>query len=230
MTNVASLPGKSPARPNEAAPPAVGDLVLALAAMDAPAARAVLDRTTAAPLQKAETLIVPALEVLGNDWSAGRVALSQVYVAARICERLLDDLLPPESPARRNHPRAAIAVLEDHHVLGKRIVSSVLRASGWELCDLGRLGAEELVARVRAEEIRILLVSVLLFRSALKVREVRRLLDQGDIPVRLVVGGAPFTLDPDLWRTVGADDTGCNAAAAVAAVERMAASLDGGAR
>jgi methanogenic corrinoid protein MtbC1 len=115
--------------------------------------------------------------------------------------------------------------LDDHHVLGKRIVYSVLRGTGWDVVDLGRCDAAELVGKVRAEGVRILLVSVLLYRSALKVREVRTLLDQGEGAVRLVVGGAPFVLDPELWKRVGADDTGRNAAQAIAAVERMVTSL-----
>lgn len=205
--------------------PELDNFVRALAATDTTAARRAFEQVGAPPLQKAESLIVPALESLGKDWEEGRLALSQIYMASRMCERLLDEVLPPLSPARKDQPKTAIAVLDDHHVLGKRIVCSVLRASGWELVDLGRLSPAQVVEEVQARGIRILLISVLLFRSALEVREVRRLLDQGKDPVRLVVGGAPFVMDAELWRNVGADATGKNAAEAVSAVARMAASL-----
>jgi methanogenic corrinoid protein MtbC1 len=134
----------------------------------------------------------------------------------------VDVLLPAHSEAPHGQPKAAIAVLDDHHVLGKRIVYSMLRASGWDLLDLGRAEAAELGGKVRELDVRILLISVLLLRSALKVREVRSLLDQAGPPVRVVVGGAPFLFDDQLWRAVGADDTGRNASEAVAAVARMA--------
>jgi len=205
--------------------PELDKFVRALAATDTAAARRAFEQVGAPPLQKAESLIVPALESLGKDWEEGRIALSQIYMASRLCERLLDEVLPARSPVRKDQPKTAIAVLDDHHVLGKRIVYSVLRASGWELVDLGRLSPAQLVEEVHAKGIRILLISVLLFRSALEVREVRRLLDQANDPVRLVVGGAPFVMDAELWRNVGADATGKNAAEAVSAVARMAASL-----
>jgi methanogenic corrinoid protein MtbC1 len=115
------------------------------------------------PLQELEDLVVPALERIGQGWEEGRVALSQVYMSGRLCEELVDALLPA-SPGRIAHPPMAIAVLEDYHFLGMRLVYSVLRASGFELYNYGRQDVTSLVSRVRADGIEILLISVLMLR------------------------------------------------------------------
>ena len=83
-----------------------------------------------------ENVIVPVLEKIGDDWDAGIIALSQVYMSGRICEELIDSILPAASPDRTNQPSMAIAVLEDYHCLGKQILYSSLRACGYELKDL----------------------------------------------------------------------------------------------
>ena len=48
------------------------------------------------PIGIIENVIVPALEHIGKGWEAGSVALSQVYMGGRICEKMVDGLLPPE--------------------------------------------------------------------------------------------------------------------------------------
>jgi methanogenic corrinoid protein MtbC1 len=57
--------------------------------------------------------------------------------------------------------------------------------------------------------------------SALQVREVRAGLWAAGANVRVIVGGAPFRLDTQLWREVGADAMGRNAAEAIELVRRF---------
>jgi len=171
------------------------------------------------PIQAVEQLVVPALQHIGHAWDDGSVALSQVYMAGRFCEALVERVLPPSDPDRKHQPRSAIVALNDHHLLGKRIVYAQMRASGFELFDYGRMEVPELVARVQADRVRVLLVSVLMLPSALQVRDLRAALDAAGQPVRIVVGGAPFSLDEKLWREVGADAMGRHAADAARIVQ-----------
>lgn len=167
-----------------------------------------------------EALMVPALVELGEQWNAGRIALSQIYMSSRICEDIVERALPAGKAGHQDHTRLAIAVLCDYHTLGKRIVLSVMRASGLDILDYGRMEVDALVERVVADEVRILLISVLMLPSALKVKAVRAGLDARTAKVKIAVGGAPFLFDPALWREVGADAMGRNAADAVAIVRR----------
>lgn len=173
------------------------------------------------PIQFVEQVIVPALERIGAGWEQGRLALSQVYMSGRICEDLVDGLLPPGAPERKHQPRMGIVVLEDYHVLGKRIVYAMLRASGFEVFDYGRMTMTEVVNRTLADRIEVLLISTLMLPSALQVKQVRTHLDRAGASVKIVVGGAPFLFDPALWQSVGADVMGRTASEAVAIVSHL---------
>ncbi len=154
------------------------------------------------PSEFVEEVVVPALERVGTGWENGSVALSQVYMSGRICEEVVDILLPPGNPERKDQPKMAVAVFEDHHLLGKRIVYAMLRASGFELLDYGRVEIESLIQRVKDDGVRVLLLSTLMLPSALRIKEVR---DRLNSDIKIVVGGAPFRFDDQLWQEVGAD-------------------------
>ena len=172
-----------------------------------------------APMQAVENLIVPALIRLGDEWSDGKIALSQIYMGSRICEGIVEGVLPILAKERIGYPPMAIVILNDYHALGKRIVLSVMQASGFDVIDYGRMEVGGLVERVLADKVKFLLVSVLMLPAALKVKELRAALDARGGQVRIAVGGAPFLFDSELWREVGADAMGSNATDAVAIVQ-----------
>ena len=168
-----------------------------------------------------EQLIVPALDHVGDAWERGALALSQIYMSGRICEELIEQLLPPESEQRKSSPRIALTVYDDYHMLGKRIVYSFLRASGYDLLDFGRTGLQELVRRTIEEQVEILLISVLMLPSALRIKELKQELARRGSSVKIVVGGAPFRLDPGLGAEVGADAVAVSATQAPEIIRSM---------
>lgn len=197
------------------------ELFDALTSLDRPRIEAIFRQAVGgkAPMHAIEELMVPALIRMGEEWHSGRIALSQIYMSSRICEDIVARVLPVAAAERKSLPRIAIAVLSDYHMLGKRIVLSVMRASGFDVLDYGRMDVDDLVGRVRADDVKILLISVLMLPSALKVRAVRAALDAAGCKVKIAVGGAPFLFDGELWREVGADAMGHNAADAVTIVQ-----------
>jgi len=198
------------------------ELYVALVALDRPRIESLFQQAVSrtGPMQAVEELMVPSLIRLGEEWNAGKVALSQIYMSSRICEDIVKRILPATDAERKAPSQLAIVVLSDYHTLGKRIVLSVMRASGFEILDYGRMEVDELVERVIADDVKILLISVLMLPSALKVKAVRAALNARDSRVRIAVGGAPFLFDPELWREVGADAMGRSAADAVTIIRR----------
>jgi len=197
----------------------------ALLSVDVMKARQILSEATKRETleQLTETLIVNALENIGNGWEKGDYALAQVYMSGKICEELVEAFIPSESGQRILGPKMAIALLNDYHALGKRMVYSALRAGGFDLLDYGRVSVEELVQRIKDDSIEVILISVLMFPSALQVKEVRDRLVQDGSTVKIIVGGAPFRLDPQLWQQVGADAVGYTASDAIKVVQSMMA-------
>ena len=173
------------------------------------------------PIHAIETLVVPTLEEIGAGWENGTISLSQVYMCGKICEEMLDEILPPGDASRITQPPMAIVVLDDFHMLGKRIVYSLLRSSGYDLLNYDHMDIDTLIRQIQKDHIKILLISVLMLPSALHIKELRRLLDGLKYPLKIIVGGAPFRFDDQLWKEVGADAAGRNAADAVSLVEQM---------
>jgi len=172
------------------------------------------------PIEIAGELVSLTLNRIGAAWEEGKLALSQVYMSGVICEELIDKILPPQSADRKSQPKMAIAVFEDYHMLGKRIIFSSLRASGFELLDLGGgVSIDQLEEKIKKEKIKILLLSVLMLPSALHIKDLKQKLKGTD--VKIIVGGAPFRFDSELWKEVGADAFGKDPAEAIKIVSQM---------
>ncbi len=178
-------------------------------------------RETWTAVQIVDKMIVPTMEKIGLDWEQGRLALSQIYMSGRICEEIIETILPLKDFSINKQSKMAIAVLEDHHMLGKRIVYSILRASRFELYDYGSVEVDDLVRLVQDNDIQILLVSTLMLHSALKVRELTTKIRKTNSDIKIVVGGAPFRFDQELWKEVEADGMGKNASEAVSIVKNF---------
>ena len=150
-----------------------------------------------------ENLVGEVFDRIGLAWESGRIALSQVYMAGRICEELALSVLPSGHPDRKHDPKIAIALFEDHHTLGKRMVLSVLKTEGYAVSDWGQVTLESALARLRQEPVDILMVSCLMLSSALRIQKLTKAIQDESLPVKVVVGGAPFRFDPSLWNEVG---------------------------
>lgn len=169
-----------------------------------------------------EEILVPVMERIGRDWEEGKLALSQVYMSGRISEEIVDQMIALPTAARKDHPVMAIATLQDHHALGKRLVYSALVVSGYDIKDYGAgIGIAELVQRVRTDDVSILLVSTLMLNSSLKIKELKSALEKENLAVKLMVGGAPFRFDKNLFREVGADAMAATASDAIGVLNRL---------
>ena len=195
---------------------------LALLAVDNEKAKEILEHALQEmPYMEAlENIISAALEQIGLGWEEGDVALSQVYMSGRICEDLVDLILQKiDITPKRITPKMAIAVLDDFHILGKRVVSSIMKASGFNLIDYGTVNVDELVKKVINDNTKILLISTLMLPSALEIKTVSKKLKTNNIHTKIIVGGAPFIFDKELWKEVNADAMGKTASDALKIVK-----------
>jgi len=169
-----------------------------------------------------EDIVVPAMENIGNKWESGDVALSQVYMGGKICEEIVDQLIPLTNTKRIDNLNIAIVVYKDYHMLGKRIVLTFLKASGYEILDYGQTSSiDELIQKIKTDNIKILLISVLMLNSALNIKEFITRLREEKLDTKVVVGGAPFRFDADLYKEIGADACGTNASDTIDIINRF---------
>jgi trimethylamine corrinoid protein len=156
-------------------------------------------------------VVIPSLQVACDLGSPGG-SLAQHFMASVIACETTEDLVrrfasPPETVGR-----VVIGTARgDFHGLGARIVAGCLQASMIEVTDLGRdVEARRFVDEGLAHDADVICISSMMLHTALGEHgpsAVRRLLRDAGLERRLkvVVGGAPYTHDPGLWRKVGAD-------------------------
>ena len=140
-----------------------------------------------------------------------------------ICEELFETYVQPNAEPIGGQRRAAMAVLLDHHALGKRIVLTIVKAHGYQVQDLGcGLDIEQLAELSQKNDIELLLISTLMLHAALKVKELKAALSARGLRTKVIVGGAPFRFDPELWQRVAADGFCRNALEAVEVLKQEA--------
>lgn len=162
-------------------------------------------------------LIEKVLSEIGTEWENGELALSQVYMSGKICEDVIGELFRDIQSTKISEYKIAIVTFYDFHTLGKKIISSALKSVGFNIVDLGQgIGLYPLIEKIEELQIEILLISVLMLPSALKIRDLRTELDKRNLKVKVLVGGAPFNFDKKLWKTVGADAMGYSPTDAIA--------------
>ncbi len=203
-------------------------------AADRAGAAALIERIIAegvVPEHIIATVLDPALVRLGVMWKQESVSLAQTFVAAKIAEDVLLRCLPAaaaSAPAGR--PVVLGNIEDDFHSLGRRVVSSFLRASGWEVHDLGNdVLAEEFVDRALEVNAVVIGASAMMQTTALNIRKIRALIDARGLRgrLKLAVGGAVFNWRPELVAEVGGDGTAENAAGVDALLRRLHAEVEG---
>jgi methanogenic corrinoid protein MtbC1 len=161
-----------------------------------------------------EQLIVPVLEEIGDGWETGDYSLSQVYMSGVITEELVEKYF--DQIERRDDKltslKCGIVTFDDYHTLGKRIVYMHLKAQGFDILDFGMIFDEsDLIKKVKENNIDVLFMSVLMLPPALRIKEIKPKLLEVNPNIKIVVGGAPFRFDRNLYKEIGADATGANA-------------------
>lgn len=166
-----------------------------------------------------ERLVTPVLAEIGERWRKGEVALSEIYLSAKVTEDVLKEMLNASHHDLSNDGGIATVCLEDYHLLGIHVVKMIIRSGGHEVIDYGRMELNDLVERVCKDNIRYLLVSTLMLRSALRVQQLREMLEARGCYVCIIVGGAPFRFDASLCSRVRADFTSSSASEALRYIE-----------
>lgn len=158
-------------------------------------------------------VVIPAVEemmsLIVKDPDAN---LAQHFMTAQIAAEVTEKMLmlfksPPEIIGRVVIGTAA----GDLHSLGKRIVMGCLKALMVDVIDLGvNVTAEKFVDAAVAHDAQVIGISAMMVHTAMGEHgctEVRKLLKERGLEdkIKVIVGGAPYRYDTELYKNVGAD-------------------------
>jgi len=165
------------------------------------------------PEQIVFEVIIPAMEsmmkAISEDFDAN---LAQHFMAAQIASEVTEQMVARFSSPPEILGRIVIGTsVGDMHTLGKRIVSGCLRSLMIEVVDLGvNVAPERFVDKAEEIGAPVIAISSMMMHTATSergCRKVRELLKERGLEgrIKIVVGGAPYRWDHDLYKSVGAD-------------------------
>ncbi|MGB4704386.1 MAG: corrinoid protein [Candidatus Saccharicenans sp.] len=180
------------------------------------------------PLEIIEKACVPAIEEVGRLWETGDYFLPELIAGAEAMKSamtVLQQALKSSGQRLKSCGRVVFGTVEgDIHDIGKNLVASMLRASGFEVIDLGAdVKAEKFVETAAREKADIIAMSALLTTTMLNQKKVIALLQEKGLRenFKVMVGGAPVT--EKFAREIGADGYGESAVQAVAVARSLLA-------
>ncbi len=165
------------------------------------------------PEQVVFKLVIPAIESMIKSISEdGDASLAQHFMASQIGAEVVEEMIPRFERRPDVIGRVVIGTSQgDFHGLGKRIVTGCLRVYMIEVTDLGlNVSPARFVDEAVVRNAQVIGVSSMMVHTArgengcLKVRQIleeRGLEDR----IKVVVGGAPYRFDHELYKTVHAD-------------------------
>ncbi|WP_291981045.1 corrinoid protein [Luteitalea sp.] len=161
--------------------------------------------------------MVGAMGVVGRRFQAHEVFVPEMLIAARAMKEsiaLLEPLLV--QAGIRPVARAIIGTVEgDLHDIGKNLVAMMWRSANIEVIDLGaNVSPQRFLDAARQHEPHLVGLSALLTTTMPAIRRTVETLRQAGVAApRIVIGGAPVTLQ--YAREIGADGYAPDAASAV---------------
>ena len=157
-------------------------------------------------------VIIPAVdETIAMIETDNSFCLAQHFMTAQIASDVVDEMLPLFKLEAQYKGKVVLgSAFGDLHSLGKRIVAGCLRAHMIEVIDLGvNVTAERFVEEALAHKVEVIAISSMMMHTArgengaLKIRKI--LQERNLNGIKLVVGGAPFRFNPELYKLVQAD-------------------------
>lgn len=169
------------------------------------------------PLVIVEQGLVPGMAAIGEEFKNNEVFVPEMLVAARAMKEAML-VLEPLLALAGIKPRYTVAigtVQGDLHDIGKNLVAMMLKGANFGILDLGtNVPPEKFVAAVQAGGVDMVALSALLTTTMPAMRTtVAALRTPGVPPVKIMIGGAPVTLE--FAREIGADGYSADAASAV---------------
>ncbi|MGR9012513.1 MAG: cobalamin B12-binding domain-containing protein [Gammaproteobacteria bacterium] len=158
-------------------------------------------------------VVIPAMEqmikAISEDFDAN---LAQHFMASQIASQVTDEMVALFKTSPEIIGRVVIGTSHgDMHTLGKRIVSGCLRSLMIDVVDLGvNVSAERFVDAALEHSADVIAISSMMVHTARSDQgclAVRQLLNERQLEdsIKVIVGGAPYTWDTELYKVVQAD-------------------------
>ena len=167
----------------------------------------------------------PSQHEIGRLWQTSQISVAQEHYCTAATQMVMSQLYPYIfTGERRDRRLVATCVGGELHEIGARMVADFFEMDGWDTYFLGaNTPAESVLRTVDERRADVLAVSCTMTFHVERVRELIAAARRSGLQVRILVGGYPFNIAPELWRSVGADGYAPNAQEAITVATRLLA-------
>lgn len=182
-------------------------------------------RSGVAQAQLFDRVFAPAMSLLGGVWAAGTIDEYAFTQAAVVAEQITSFVVPPKASADTGVTILLGTMHHDLHTVEKDITVAALREAGHRVIDLGAdVRPADFLERLGETGARVVIVYAQLIGTARSVGRVREMFAAGGRDdIAILVGGAPFSADTSLARSVGANGVVRGAESAIKLVAKAVA-------
>ncbi|MDB5033902.1 MAG: hypothetical protein JWQ98_1143 [Chlorobi bacterium] len=166
---------------------------------------------------------------IGRLWQMNRLTVAQEHYCTAATQLIMSQLYPRIFSTERNGlTMVAACIGGDLHEIGVRMIADFFEMDGWDTVYLGAsTPIRSIVEMVVSSGASLLAVSATI---TFHVTEVTGLIatlrgDDRCRNVKIMVGGYPFNVEPELWRQIGADACAHDARESVTIARRMVAGV-----
>jgi 5-methyltetrahydrofolate--homocysteine methyltransferase len=163
-----------------------------------------------------ENRLVPGMAEVGDRFKRNEIFVPEMLIAARAMREALKVLEPllVAAGVRPEHTAIIGTVEGDLHDIGKNLVAMMWKGANIEVIDLGvNVPPSKFVEAVIEHRPGMVGLSALLTTTMPSMRDTVKAIRDAGIPVKIMVGGAPITLE--YAREIGADGYAADAGSAV---------------
>ena len=167
----------------------------------------------------------PCQHEIGRLWQLRQITVAQEHYCTAATQLAMAQLYPfIFSQARKGRRLVATSVSGELHEMGLRIVTDLFEVDGWDTMYLGaNVPVQSVVQAIEQYRPELLLISATMTFHLSAAEQLISLVRSSDAgrDVKIMVGGYPCNIDPELWSRVGADGYAGDAPQALVEADRL---------
>lgn len=162
---------------------------------------------------------------VGVRWQTNQITVAHEHYCTAATQLIMSQLYPKIFAMEKSDKRlVACSVRGELHEIGIRMVSDFFEMEGWDTHYLGaNMPDHHLISSIKHNKADVLAISVIL---PLNINKAKNLIDKIRADkemnnVKILVGGYPFRIVPDLWQRIGADASARSAKEAIELANKL---------
>jgi len=162
---------------------------------------------------------------VGALWQRNEITVAHEHYCTAATQLIMSRLYPLIfSTPKKGHRMVACSVSSELHEIGIRMVADFFEMDGWDTYYMGsNMPDNHLIQSIKEHRAQLLAISVTLPIHIQKVtsliEKIRNMPDMDDL--KIMAGGYPFSIIPDLQNRMGADATAPNARKAIETANQL---------